>query len=113
MRRQCAKAADQWARGAAGRPNPLAGRPCFMSVWPVASWTRVYTRRGRERQWRKSVEASPPSHVAWPAGNHMAGYRHGHVDGVPPRPYKYTPTGGNQKTHHILEIPLAKLPFLV
>jgi hypothetical protein len=32
-----------------------------MSVWPTASWTHVYTRRGRPRQWRKSVEASPPS----------------------------------------------------
>jgi hypothetical protein len=28
-------------------------------------------------------------------------------------PYKYPSTGGNQNTHHILEIPLAKIPFLV
>jgi hypothetical protein len=49
----------------------------------------------------------------WPAGRHMASYRLGQVGGAPPRPYKYPPTGGNQNTHHILEIPLAKLPFLV
>jgi hypothetical protein len=28
-------------------------------------------------------------------------------------PYKYPKTGENQNTHHILEIPLAKLSFLV
>jgi hypothetical protein len=28
-------------------------------------------------------------------------------------PYKYPSISGNQNTHHILEIPLAKLPFLV
>jgi hypothetical protein len=28
-------------------------------------------------------------------------------------PDKYASTSGNQNTHHILEIPLAKLPFLV
>jgi hypothetical protein len=32
--------------GVAGRPNPMSGRPSFMSVWPTASLTRVYTRRG-------------------------------------------------------------------
>jgi hypothetical protein len=59
MRRQCAKAADQWAQRVDDRPNPLVGRPCFMSVWPAASCTRVYTRRGRTKRWRKSVEAKP------------------------------------------------------
>jgi hypothetical protein len=43
----------------AGRPNPLVGRPGFMSVWPVVSCTRVYSKRGRPRWWRKSVEAEP------------------------------------------------------
>jgi hypothetical protein len=63
-RRQCAKATDWWAQGVAGWPNPLADRPGFMSVWPEASWTCVYMRRGRPRQWRKSVEASPPGRPA-------------------------------------------------
>jgi hypothetical protein len=52
MRRQCAHATDQWAQGVAGRPG-------FMSIWPATSCTRVYTRRGRSRRWRKSVEAEP------------------------------------------------------
>jgi hypothetical protein len=51
-RRQCAKVDGQWAQGVAGRPG-------FMSVWPAALCTRVYMRRGRSRQSRKSVEAEP------------------------------------------------------
>jgi hypothetical protein len=31
-RRQCVKAAYQWAQGVANQPNPLAGRLGFMSV---------------------------------------------------------------------------------
>jgi hypothetical protein len=51
-RRQCTKATNQWAQGVAGRPG-------FMSVWPAASFTHVYTRWGRPSQGRKSVEANP------------------------------------------------------
>jgi hypothetical protein len=58
-KRQCAKAADQWAHG-------VACRPTFVSVWPEASWTRVYTTRGRLWQWRKSMEAEL---IGWPAAN--------------------------------------------
>jgi hypothetical protein len=36
-----------------------AGRPSFMSIWHAASCTCVYTRRGRPRWWRMSVEAKP------------------------------------------------------
>jgi hypothetical protein len=32
MRRQCAKAANQWAQGVTGQPNPLAGRPARFYV---------------------------------------------------------------------------------
>jgi hypothetical protein len=43
----------------------------FMSVWPVASRTRVYTSSRRLRRWRKSVEAAPPgwptTWLGWPA----------------------------------------------
>jgi hypothetical protein len=63
MKRQCGKAAEQWAQG-------VAGRPTFASDWPEASWTRVYTRRGRLWRWRKSVEAELIGHLAmwlgWP-----------------------------------------------
>jgi hypothetical protein len=61
------------AQGPTGRPNSLAGRPGLKSVRPVASWTRVYSRRGRPRQWRKVVEAiplnRPATWLAWPAAN--------------------------------------------
>jgi hypothetical protein len=45
-------------------PRGVAGRPCFISVWPAASCARVYKRRGRPRQWRKSVEAEPRAQPA-------------------------------------------------
>jgi hypothetical protein len=48
-----------------------------------------------------------------PAGIHLVSYLLRQVSGAPPRPYKYPPTSENQNTHHILEIPLAELPFLV
>jgi hypothetical protein len=57
-------AAEQWAQGVANQLNHLAGRPGFLSVWPAASCTRVYMRRGRPRRWRKLVEAKPHG---WPA----------------------------------------------
>jgi hypothetical protein len=49
----------------------------------------------------------------WPAGHHLASYRLGQVDGAPPWAYKYPPTGESRHTHHISDIPLAKLTFLV
>jgi hypothetical protein len=54
----------EWAQGSAGRPNSLASQPGIKLVRPTTSWTRVYTRRGRPRRWRKAVGAIPPS---WPA----------------------------------------------
>jgi hypothetical protein len=55
----------------------------------------------------------PSGHVAWPPGHHLVSYHLGQVGGAPPQPDKYPPIDGNQSTHHILEIPLAKLSFLV
>jgi hypothetical protein len=52
-------------------------------------------------------------HVAWLHGHNMVPYHLDQVGGSPPRSYKYPPTGGNLDTHHTLEIPLAKLSFLV
>jgi hypothetical protein len=52
MRRQCAKTIDSWSQGVACQLG-------FLSVWPAASCTRVYMRRGRPRRWRKSVETKP------------------------------------------------------
>jgi hypothetical protein len=52
-------------------------------------------------------------HVAWPVGDHLVSYHLSQVGGAPPWPYKYPPSGGNQNTHHILEIPHIELSFLV
>jgi hypothetical protein len=87
-----------------------ASLPGFMSVWPVASCTRVYTRRGRPRRWRKSVEAEPHGQSAI---HHLVSCQLNQIGNPSLDPYKYPSTGGNQNTHHILEIPLAKLLFLV
>jgi hypothetical protein len=52
-------------------------------------------------------------HVATPTSHHLASYRLNQVGNLSLDPYKYPSTGGYQNTHHILEIPLAKLPLLV
>jgi hypothetical protein len=54
-----AKPQVEMAQGLAGQPNSMAGRPCFKSVWPVASRTHVYMRSRRPRWWRKSVGVAP------------------------------------------------------
>jgi hypothetical protein len=53
-------------------------------------------------------------HVARSAGYHLMSYCLGQVGGVPPWPYEY-PLSVKVDTHihHILEIPLAKVSFLV
>jgi hypothetical protein len=95
-----------------GRPTKSHGcRPTFVSVWSEASWTRVYTRREWLWRWRKSVEAEQ---IGQPADRHLASYRLGQVGGAPLLPYKYPlPVKVDTHTHHILEIPLVKLSFLV
>jgi hypothetical protein len=55
----------------------------------------------------------PTGHVARLAGHHLVSYRLNQVGNPSLNPYKYPSIGGNQNMHHILEIPLAKLPFLV
>jgi hypothetical protein len=51
-------------------------------------------------------------HVARPVGHHLMSYRLNQVSNPSLDPYKYPSTGGNKNTHHILQIPLAKLSFL-
>jgi hypothetical protein len=55
----------------------------------------------------------PTSHVARLASQHLVCYQLNQVGNSSCDSYKYPPTDGIQHTHHILEIPLAKLPFLV
>jgi hypothetical protein len=51
--------------------------------------------------------------VARPAGHHLVSYRHNQVGNPLLDTYKYPSTGGNYNTHHILDISLTKLSFLV
>jgi hypothetical protein len=55
----------------------------------------------------------PTGHIARLADHYFASYQFNQVSNHSLDPYKYHSTGGNQNTHHILEIPLAKLTFLV
>jgi hypothetical protein len=59
-------------------------------------------------RWRKSVEATPPDRpiTTWCQIDFSKSVE------LPYNPIN-TSYGGNEDTHHILEIPLAKLPFLV
>jgi hypothetical protein len=81
----------------------LAGWPCFMSVWPASSRTRVYMRSRRPRRWRKSMEATPPSRpdtcLGRPATTccqtnlcKSVELPHGPINTPPPY-------GGNERTH--------------
>jgi hypothetical protein len=97
------------------RPNSLANWPCFMLVWPEASRTRVYTGSRRPRRWRKSVEAAPLSWSdTWLGRPATTWWQTDFSKSVElPHDPINTSYGGNEETHHILEIPLAKLSFLV
>jgi hypothetical protein len=53
------------------------------------------------------------THMARPAGHHFLSYLLNQIGNPSLDPYKYPSTGGNQNRHHILEIPLVTLPFLV
>jgi hypothetical protein len=95
MRRQCAKATDQWAQGVAGRPaNFYVGSDknfvdtCLHEKGKAKAVKKV---DGGQTHW-------PASHMAWPPGLHLVCYRLGQVSGALPWPYKYPPPyGGNEK----------------
>jgi hypothetical protein len=68
----------------------------------------------------KAVEKVGGGRTTWLAGHvtrlndhHLVTYRLNQVGNPSLDPNKYHYTGGNQNTHHVFEIPLAKLPFSV
>jgi hypothetical protein len=61
----------------------------------------------------KAVEKVSGGRTTWPAGHHLVSYRLNQVVNPSLEPYKYPSTGGNQNAHHILEILVVKLSFLV
>jgi hypothetical protein len=103
-------ATNQWAQG-------VARRPAFELVRIKTSSTRVYAIRERLWRWRKPVVAELIGQTATWLGRSAATWQvtasaksvelpHGPIN-TPPR------TGESRHAHHILEIPLAMLPFLV
>jgi hypothetical protein len=54
----------------------------------------------------------PAGHVARPASHHLASYRLNQVSNLSLDPCKYRSTGGNQNTHHNLEILRGPTGFL-
>jgi hypothetical protein len=93
----------------------LASRPIFELVRTKTSWTHVYTRMERLWQWLKSVETEligwPTRWLGRPATTWQVTTSAKSVE-VPHGPIN-TPLPVKVGTHHILEIPLAKLSFLV
>jgi hypothetical protein len=79
----------------------LAGWPCFMSVWPAASRTHVYTMSRRLRRWRKSVEAAPPGRPATWLGRPATTWCQTDLSELVelPRGPINTPYRGNERTH--------------
>jgi hypothetical protein len=69
--------------------------------------------REEEGQGGGHRSTQPASHVAKSVGHHLVSYRLDQVGAAPPRPYKYPLRWKLEDTHHYLEIPLAKLSFLV
>jgi hypothetical protein len=102
-RRQCAKAANQWAQGVPGRPAKF-----YVGLAHGFMHTCLH-----EKGKTKAVEKVSGGRTTWLAGHHLVSYRHNQVDKPSMDPNKYPSTSGNQNTHHILDIPVAKLPFLV
>jgi hypothetical protein len=87
---QCAKAADQWAQGVAGRPNPLAGWPILQ---PLVGWLHGDTHQEAVTGNPKSKVGGgqtlwPPGHVARPTGHHLVSYRLNQVGNPSLGPYK-------------------------
>jgi hypothetical protein len=105
----------EWAKGLASRPNSLGGRPRFKAVRPETWLPRVYMRRTSPSQWTKSVEAAPLGRLAMWLGRPATTWHQTDFSKsveVPFTPIN-TPLMVKVDTHHDLEIPLAKLSFLL
>jgi hypothetical protein len=112
-----AKPQAEWAQGPTGRPNSLADWLVFEAVQPTALWTCVYMRRGRPRQWGKSVEAAPPGQLATWLVRSATTWRQTDLSKSVEVPLTPINTSFTVKvdthTHHYIETPLEKLPFLL
>jgi hypothetical protein len=104
------------------RPSGPGGWPAGPTPWSDGQGLRGFdsklgchaSTRGGEARVGGRRSTQPANHVAWPPSHHLAPNRLLQVDGGPIHPYKYPPPLTMKvDTHHTLEIPLAKLSFLV
>jgi hypothetical protein len=93
-----------------GRLAKSSGRPTRFCVGLARDFMHTCLH---EKGKSKAVEKVGAGQTTWPAGHHLVNYQLNQVGNPSLDPYKYPSTGGNQSTHHILEIPPAKLPFIV
>jgi hypothetical protein len=103
-RRQCAKADDQWAQGAADQQNPLSVSP---TLQPLVGWLRNDTLQ-------EVVEGNPKLKVSggrtpWPAGHHLACYQLNQVGNPSLDPYKYPLPVEINATHTTCSSPLVNV----
>jgi hypothetical protein len=90
--------------------GPRGGRPANFYVSSDQNFVDTcLNKKGKA----KAVKKVSGGQTHWPPGHHLLCYHLSQVGGATPQPYKYPPNGGNQNIHHILEIPLARLSFLV
>jgi hypothetical protein len=94
------------------------GWPANQIPWLASQVLCWFGPRLRAHVSTQKGEGQGGEEIRW-RPNHMAGqpplssYQLNQVGNPSLDPYKYPSTCGNQNTHHILEISLAKLPFLV
>jgi hypothetical protein len=100
-----------------GQPVKSPGRPARFYVGLARSFVHTCLhKKGKDKAVEKvggGRTTWPADHVAKPASHHLASYRLNRVGNPSLDPYQYPSTGRNLKTYHILEIPFAKLLFLV
>jgi hypothetical protein len=100
-----------------GRPAKSLGQPTRFNVVLARSFVHTCLHEKGKAKAVEKVSGGqttwPDGHVARPTSHHLKSYQLNQVSNPSLDPYKYPSTGGNQNTHHIFDIPLAKLSFLV
>jgi hypothetical protein len=99
-----------------GRLAKSPGRPVRLYIGLACGFVHTRQNKGKAKAVEKISGGQTTclvNNVARPVGHHMVSFQLNHVGNPSLDPYKHPSTGGNQNTHHILEIPLVKLPFLV
>jgi hypothetical protein len=100
-----------------GQPAKSPGRPARFYVGLARGFVHTCLhKKGKDKAVEKvggGRTTWPAGHVAKPASQQLTSCRLNQVGNPSLDPYKYPSTDRNQKTYRILEIPFAKLLFLV